>query len=194
MKKAIRIALYFLLTFPPSIQAQSDKPARLFKHGQADAWIGIGLLPTYVKDGARMVLPPVSTGADWMLSDQFSLGVALGYSNYEMKKLPVGEKDMRHYDNQTFQVMGRASAHFTRTDNLDIYGGFQFGVQSVQIKSLDGPFGRIEKLFGIRPQKKRFLYGVCLGLRFAISPKSCLFGEVGTGISFASIGLGVKIG
>ncbi len=192
MKKALpipTIAILLLLASGPLLYAQAYKPTRIFKHGQTDAWFGIGLLPTYAKDGARMVVPPVSAGLDWMVSDQFSLGGGVGYSNYEMEKLLSGVKEMRHYGNQTFQLMGRAAAHFTRTDNLDIYGGFQFGAQLVKVKSLDGPFGPIEKLYGIRPQKTRFLYGAYLGVRFAISPKTSLFGEVGTGISIAVIGV-----
>lgn len=196
MKKALSIStLVFslLLTTGLQLHAQAYRPTRMFRHGQADAWFGIGLLPTYAKDGARMAVPPVSAGVDWMVSDQFSLGGGLGYSNYEMEKLPVGVKEMRHYGNQTYQFMARAAAHFTQTDNLDLYGGFQLGAQLVQVTSLDGPFGPVEDLYGIRPQKTRFLYGAYLGLRFAISPKTSLFGEVGTGISIAVVGVGWRM-
>ena len=182
-----------LMNTQTAVEGQSYRPTRIFKHGQADFRIGAGVLPTYAKDASRMVVPPVSLGVDWMVSDQFSVGVELGYSHYQMEKLPAGETDMRHYDNQTLLVMTRALAHFTRRDNLDIYGGFRFGTQMVRIRSLDGPFGAIEQLIGIRPQRTRFQYGACLGFRFAVSPGTHILGEAGTGISLINVGVGFKI-
>ncbi|MCB0607962.1 MAG: hypothetical protein KDD12_09615 [Lewinella sp.] len=194
MKKCLLLAAFALSTaIANDLSAQYYKPTRIFKQGQADIRASAGLLPTYAKDASRMVVPPVSLGVDWMVSDQFSVGVELGYSHYQMEKLPAGETDMRHYDNQTLLVMTRALAHFTRRDNLDIYGGFRFGTQMVRIRSLDGPFGAIEQLIGIRPQRTRFQYGACLGFRFAVSPGTHILGEAGTGISLINVGVGFKI-
>lgn len=185
--------LFCILAGSTPAQAQYFRPTRIFKQGQVDIRTGIGLFPTYSKDASRISVPPVSLSADWMVADPFSLGVSAGYSLYQIEKIWRTDSSIRNYATHTLQVMARAAAHYTRTDNLDVYGGLQVGCQNTMVKSLNQPFGRIEQLHGIRPQRFSLFYGAFLGVRYAASAKLTLWGEFGTGISFAQVGFGVKI-
>ena len=62
MNNTIRLIL--LVSFLQTALALTAqyRPVRIFKHGQADARMGIGLLPTYSKDASRVVAPPLSVG------------------------------------------------------------------------------------------------------------------------------------
>lgn len=169
------------------------RPVRIFKHGQADARMGIGLLPTYSKDASRVVAPPVSVGFDWMAGDVLSIGFTQGYSHYEIEKLWNGDKTIRRYATRTWQSFFRFAAHYTRTDNLDIYGGMQAGGEFVAIRSVDHAFGPAEALHGIKPRRFRLQYGAFFGTRFAVSHKLLIWGELGTSISFVQTGIGMKL-
>ena len=182
-----------LMNTQTAVEGQSYRPTRIFKHGQADFRIGVGVLPTYAKANARTAVLPVSACLDWMLSNQLSLGFSAGYSRYGMSKVSAGKEFIRDYTNQTFQFAGRFAAHFTRTDNLDIYGGIELGAEHIRIQSESGPFGDFEHLYGIRPQRSHLRYGACLGLRYAVTPKTTIFGEVGTGIALAQVGVGKRL-
>ncbi|HMQ89981.1 MAG TPA: hypothetical protein PKB07_20420 [Flavilitoribacter sp.] len=192
-KHLLLLALCTSLLLSGRLEAQHYKPARIFRHNQADIWMGYGMFPTYSKDATRISVPPVSLGADWMLSDQFSLGASAGYSLYQIEKLWKGDSTIRHYATHTLQIMGRAAAHYTRTDILDIFGGLQVGVQHVRIRSDEGPFSEIEALHGMKPNRLRLIYGAYLGVRFAVGRKSTILAEFGTGVSFAQVGYGVKM-
>ncbi len=185
--------LVFMMSTPTASNAQSYRPTRIFKHGQADVRIGVGVLPTYAKANARTSVLPVSACADWMLNNQLSLGFSAGYSRYGMSKVSAGKEFIRDYTNQTFQFAGRFAAHFTRTDNMDIYGGIELGAEYIRIQSESGPFGDFEHLYGIRPQRTQLRYGAYLGIRYAVTPKTTIFGEVGTGISLAQVGVGKRL-
>ncbi len=193
MKLLHALLILCFLHCTTSLCGQYYKPARIFKKDQADAWMGVGLLPTYTKDASRISVPPVSIGLDWLVSDQFSLGASGGYSFYQIEKLWPGDTAIRRYSTQTLQIMGRAAAHYTRADNLDLYGGIQLGGQFTLINSLNGPFGRMEELHGIKPKKFRMQYGALFGVRFAVSRKSVVWSEFGTGISFIQVGYGIKV-
>ncbi|MCB0610680.1 MAG: hypothetical protein H6562_08560 [Lewinellaceae bacterium] len=196
MKKLFLLpALVFcaLMFTPETGDAQAYLPTRLFRHGQADAWFGIGVLPTYLKDQTRMSFLPVSAGADWMAGNLWSLGFSVGYSNYQMNKPPLPNENARRYRNTSILGMARVAAHFTKTDNLDFYGGFQLGAQATMIHSLSGEFGAYEDLHGIRPGKVRLQYGAFLGFKFAVSHKTSIFGELGTGVSLAQVGAAIRI-
>ncbi len=185
--------LFCTLAGPTPAQAQYFKPTRVFKQGQADIRMGIGVFPTYSKDASKISVPPLTVGIDWMMADQFSLGVTAGYSLYQIEKIWPIDSSVRKYSTHTLQLMARAAAHYTRTDNLDVYGGLQIGGQNTTINSHNQPFGRMEQLHGIKPQKLRLLYGAFLGVRFAASQKLNLWGEFGTGISFAQVGFEIRI-
>ena len=194
MKKCLLLAAFALSTaIANDLSAQYYKPTRIFKQGQADIRASAGLLPTYAKANARTAVLPVSACLDWMLSNQLSLGFSAGYSRYGMSKVSAGKEFIRDYTNQTFQFAGRFAAHFTRTDNLDIYGGIELGAEHIRIQSESGPFGDFEHLYGIRPQRSHLRYGACLGLRYAVTPKTTIFGEVGTGIALAQVGVGKRL-
>ncbi len=187
------MVVLFILLLTPDLGAQSYRPTRIFQHRQADAWMGIGLFPTYAKDASRMTVPPVSFGTDWMAGNQVSIGLSVGYSLYQIEKIWPGEVAVRHYATNTLQWMTRIATHYTRMDNLDILGGIQVGGQITLVDSKNGPFGNIEHLHGMKPKKFRLLYGAFFGARLAVSPNFTLLGELGTGVSFLQIGFGVKI-
>lgn len=189
MKKPIFtfvVVLVFSICFSQLIAQKTSY--RIFKKGQKDAWIGIGLLPTYLMDGGKIVLPPLTTGADYMVADYVSIGGQVGYSISEFQKRYTGPELTKHYQSRFYFVSLRAAVHCTKIENWDIYGGFALGYNLAKVSVVDGSFGKQEPPIGIKPRQDKVTYSGLLGVRFACCSKIGAFVEIGYGASLVMIG------
>ncbi len=189
MKKIINciIFLSFIVFSSFTASAQNGYP-RVFKQGQKDAFIGVGLIPTYLMDGGKIIMPPLTTGGDIMIADNFSLGGQFGYSVSETQRDFQSSEKTKQYRN-SFSFFGiRGAAHCTKWDNLDIYGGFNLGYNLTKINVINGEFGDEERHKGIKPKSGKVTYSGFIGVRYSCCNKIGIFGEIGYGASILMIG------
>ena len=172
---------------------QWSRPDRLFKEGQIDATIGIGLVPTFMMDGATTKLLPLIGSLEYRFGEKFSLGLMAGHSICESKPKSVGNGDIRAtWTNHFTQLALRPAVHIVKSDTWDIYGGFAIGMSITALEgkcnSTEFDLPEYESHVGIRRNKSDFLYTGFLGVRYVMSPKWMLGAEAGLGVSIFTVG------
>ncbi len=181
------------LLFAIATQAQR-RTDRMYQEGQRDVWVGVGLLPTYLMDGAKMVLPPVTFGGDQMISDNFSLGGKFGYSVSEFKKDYATLEHPKTYQNTSYFFGIRPAAHCTKIQKWDIFGGFSLGYSITHIEVMEGgAFGSEEEHIKLLPKRQKLTYTGFLGIRYSCCGKVGVFGELGFGASLLMAGMTYRI-
>lgn len=167
-------------------------PTRLFEKGQWDASVSAGLVPTYLMDKATVLVPPVSLGVGYRISEKFSIGAAAGHSVSESRPITTPEGIKAQWTNSHYTVGLRPGIHITRKENWDFYGGFSVGVN---FSNLDGKsdfeeadMREIESHLGIRERTVSPSFYGFTGMRYVVSPKWTVNGEIGFGISIFTVG------
>ncbi|MEK7253854.1 MAG: hypothetical protein AAB316_03860 [Bacteroidota bacterium] len=193
---ALLLLLSLLMAAFTGVFAQSYKkyiPERDYKKGRTDLTFLTGVLPTFLMDGAKINIPPMSVGVERMLSENISIGVQMGHSSSTTRNESVFEESKR-YRNSFYFVGIRSAAHCNcRMDNLDIYGGAMLGYNLSLISVENGSFGELEEHLGIKEKEGKVTYSAFLGVRYACSKKLTLVGEFGYGISIIQLGFGYQI-
>lgn len=190
MKSLITLSFCLLLVFPTGSYAQKKSNRyKAFAAGNASVSLGIGLLPTYLMDGADIVLPPLTLGADYMVSDIVSLGLQAGHSESLSRRGKDGTELVKEYHNNTTQLGLRFAAHCTKWEPWDFYGGLLLGYNMIRVKPTTGSMGEYEALKGIRESTDRLTYSGFLGLRHSCCGRISFFGEIGFGISLLHVGV-----
>ncbi len=93
-----------------------------------------------------------------------------------------------------FTTLGlKGNVHFTERRNLDIYGGFLLACHFSKIELEAGEEETLARHIGIKPHSATLAWSGFIGTRYAFSGKLSVFGEVGYGISLATIGLGYRL-
>lgn len=172
-------------------------PTREFEKGQFDASFGAGLLPTYLMDKATVLVPPLSVGVDYRMSEKFSLGLAAGHSVSESRPITTPEGILAQWTNSHFNVGLKPGVHFTVKENWDFYGGFQIGFNyskltgKTEIKQVS--IDEINKHMGIESNISPSFFGYT-GVRYVVSPKWTVNTEIGFGISLLNVGVTYLLG
>jgi hypothetical protein len=196
MKKSI-ITLFFAALFcfsSTAIFAQYKKPNRIFKKGQFDIHASLGLAPTFLADKGKSIVPPMILGADYMVADQFSLGLSVGHSVTQTQEELVSDGIFGSWRNETYEATLRSGVHVTRFDNISIYGGF---LLNYNVAYVEGSHPEMEEMAvhkGIKPKSVSLIPGGYVGFKYAISQKITLGSELGfSGISLFRVGVGFRI-
>lgn len=186
MKKLIlSIAVLFALL-------QMGQAQRFSPH--FDLNLGLGVLPTFLKDYGKANMLPVSFSADYRLSKQFSLGLQAGYSSTASGLQQFKDGSTGQWNHHLRVISLRSAAHSrTFNDCWGIYGGVVLGYASSKIHMMEGEMAKAKKEKGIDRRRGSLLYTGFLGARCSISPHVGFFGEISYGVSIASIGLSVRI-
>lgn len=187
--KRMMILLTLLVYALTSANAQTT-----FKKGDIELAAGIGLLPTFAKDGATMVVPPASVRFNVRLASNFSLGAYAAFSSSEAHQSGLPGGAVRDVRNEFYLFGLRAAAHANRMDNWDIYGGAMLGYNVPKVSEditkeksdVDGP------AFS-RPAENKLTYSAFVGASYYPIKNIGLFAEVGYGISIFNMGLSVKL-
>ena len=184
----------FSILILPNLNGQYAQPKRLFKKGETDVLAGFGLFPTFVKDQVNQVLPPLTLRYERRISNNYSIGLELGASIATTNKKELFSDD-KQYRNRFYFLALRNTAHCNceNLDNWDIYGGFALGINITKIAVINGAFGPLEELYGIKPQKTQMTFHGYVGLRYACTPNLSFFGEFGYGASIIQVGIGYKL-
>ncbi|HMQ63142.1 MAG TPA: hypothetical protein PKE06_20835 [Flavilitoribacter sp.] len=193
MKKLI-FALALLIVMTIQLPAQFTN----FKPGNVEFAAGIGVLPTYFKDKATTVVPPVSARLDVRVTPGFTLGAFAGYSSYTKEKLSAPSGAVTHIENESLMIGLRAAMHALRVTNTDIYGGFQLGYEIPNVNTVatqvptDSPRDDIQPSFS-RPAENKLVYSGFIGASHYLTKRVGFYGEVGFGISVLNVGLTWKL-
>ena len=165
-----------------------------FVGGDIEFAAGIGLLPTFVKDDATTIVPPVSARLGVRLAPNFSLGAYAAYSSSESLQRELPDGAIEDLSNEFFMVGLRAAAHASRIENWDIYGGAMIGYNMPNVSSekvseksnSDGPSFS-------RPAENEFTYSAFVGASYYPVKNLGVFAEIGYGISLLNMGVSLKI-
>lgn len=178
------------------VSAQKKSKPHYFKAGEIDFDMGIGIIPTYFKDKAQVVIPPMTIGLQYRVNPNFGVSTRLGHSIYlsnpEVNQNPSKEPK-KTYKNQALFSSIRLSAHCVKLADWDIYGGFSFAYYRIKIEPTTGTFGPYEATYGIKPNSNKFSYHGFLGTRYVCCGRLSFFGEIGYGVSLLHLGIGYRI-
>lgn len=132
--------------------------------------------------------PPISLGLQFGVHEKLSVGGIVGYSS--------SSYDFGHWNGQDWSwtyryifVGARGEYHFVDVDvkDLDLYGGLTLGYNIVSVSEPTGYTGPYTA------ESSYLLYGFHAGARYMFSPKLGVFGELGYGIGYITLGLNVKL-
>lgn len=188
MKKIALLSCIFML-FLTAAQSQVK-----FQAGDIEFSTGIGLFPTYAKDKAQSLVPPISARLDIRLGNKFTLGAYAAYSAYERLQISLPDGSIQDLSSKTTILGLRAAAHHSPLDNWDVYGGAMLGYNMPEVEKTiteekilneDGPSFS-------RPAENTFTYSAFLGAAYYPTKKLGLFAEVGYGISIFTTGMSFR--
>ena len=187
------LSLSLLLALTNTVEAQNNRPNRVFKKGQLDLQAGIGLAPTFLADGGRQLVPPMSLSADMMLSDNFSVGLFSGYTKAQSKEFLVADGIEAQWQNSMVEVGARFAFHYTKMQDWDIYGGFAFTYSHSSITAMRAELDKIAANLGVEPTSSAFFPTAVMGARWAFSSKWTAFSEISYGVSIIKAGVGYRL-
>jgi hypothetical protein len=186
MKKLILSLTVFCMALQFAV-AQRFEP-------HVDLNLGIGVLPTFVKDHGKAKVLPLSLTADYKFTRNFSLGIGASYSLTESGLQQFRDGTSAQWRNSFSAVTLRAAAHSSLLNGcFNIYGGLNAGYTNSNIEMIQGEEKKVTAERGIGRTGSNFLYTAFLGGRYCIGKKAGLFGEIGFGVSIATVGLSVRL-
>jgi hypothetical protein len=202
MRTSTILALIVLSMLTSRISYSQDYsqngPTRLFAANQVDAIVFVGALPTYVADKATVDVPPVSAGLSYMVSPIFGVDFLIGHSISTSSKHFFTDQAYATWTNALYFAAIRPAIHFTKRDNIDIYGGMSMGFHYSKMTGNPGGdlstlrLSEYENHLGIKSTWKPAFSGF-LGARYALSPNLTINSEIGFNVSILSIGLGYRL-
>ena len=194
MKTFIRkIILCVLMLYASSLSAQMSAPHFSSKGSQFIS-LGIGLFPTFLKDGGDLLIPPTSLFYEKKLKDHLSLGGSIGYSNTLSKVYYGAASEFKAYENRFYYFNVRSGGHCVLYKNWDFYGGGSIGYYFLKMKSQMGAFGDFEHHRGIKEQSGNIVWNAYVGLRYNCCSRLIFHGELSYGVSIFNFGIGFKLG
>jgi hypothetical protein len=181
--------LFFLLFF----SAINFTNAQRYTGPYTDLQIGIGLFPTFLKVKAKTERLPMQISADCRLTKNFSIGAAIGYSETSFRKhINAYQGDVRWQNN--FGTAGlRFAAHSRPISAWHIYGGTHLGIGMSHITILEGNPEKARDALGLKEKNTQLLLTGFVGTRCQLGKRTALFGEIGLGVSLATLGVSLRI-
>lgn len=153
-----------------------------------DVRLGVGLLPTFLKDKTKTMMPPVILSADYFVRPNFSLGLFLGHSASNTRVEVQGDGQPMQCRNNLTVTGLRAAVHTTGHDKWSAYGGLTVGYAHSQVMVLQGDVEKLVKHNNYKEHSGKPLLTAFVGGRYALSPRIGIFGELGYSISLLTLG------
>ena len=176
MKRIITTSLILLFAVSIAFAQPYQKGSKVINAG-----IGFGLSGIYGDAG----MPPVSVGFQYGLEDKISIGGIAGFSTSS-----YGWDEWKW--DYTYIIIGaRGEYHFLESsEKLDAYVGATLGYNIVSVSEPDG----YERLWGgYETEASYFIYGFHVGARYALSNNIGIFGELGYGVGYLTVGATFKL-
>ena len=190
----------FILFFELSATAN----AQSFGKGQKDINIGIGLGSTYYSNTYNTNVPPLSFSYEVGITDDISLGGYFSFASASYKFTSSefcnggGPPVWYNYTDEykySYTILGLRGAYhlakFIPHDNLDVYGGIMLGYDIVHVNytSTSVCTGH----YSAYGAASEVAFSFFLGTRYRFNDKLGIFGELGYGLSYLTIGLSIKM-
>lgn len=182
---------------PRSAKARMEKRLDVFSERSFKSFFSVeayhGLTNTFSKDVTRTVASPLSLGLNYRISPVFSMGLFAGRSNYASE---INYYDKRYTTatetrSQIFSL--RLNAHLPIGLRGEAYGGIGFGHRTTDITASEPP--RHSETVSdpiVRPQNG-FLSTAQVGVRYSLSPRIGIQGEISSGISLLNVGVSYRL-
>ena len=108
-----------------------------------EASVGMGLLPTFIKDKSLTDVPPLMAGIDYRINKKLSVGLFAGHTKVETGINMVGDNRPERFQNNFSMIGLRFAIHSTYFEKWDLYGGMSY---AYTISNIDVIEGDIEEL------------------------------------------------
>lgn len=198
MKNILFVLVAFFTFTLTSANAQNNK---VFKKGNFNTSVGIGLLPTYFADNAQVNMMPINLRVGYNIADHFNVNLYTGFSSSTSKAIQDHNGNTRDYDNNFLMIGLRGELHAAKTDKFDIYGGFMIGYNKAFVNETIYVDGVVENPIDapsnepttFKPQGSKVLFSGFIGATYFVNPKMGIFGEVGYGVSLVNLGASFKL-
>ena len=170
----LAIVTIFSLTIT-SVTAQNQ----VFKKGNFNTSVGIGLLPTYFADNAKINIMPVNIKVGYNITDQFNVNLYTGFSSTTSTAVKDVSGNMRDYDNKFLMIGLRGELHTIKREKFDIYGGFMLGYNKAFVTETIYTDGDLENTIDaptnqpttFKPQGGKMLFSGFIGATYFVKPK-----------------------
>ena len=166
-----------------------------FEKGDMDISAGIGLMPTFVDKNTKAALPPISMSMTYRFKKHLAIGTYFGYSatDYVNPVENILKSESQTSMRNNFYIIGlRGEGHFVR-DRVDFYGGGMIGYSFSNNRNVQaGQTGSIENI-KVETYADQLTWSGLIGLKYLISPKVGLYGEVCYGVSLFNVGATFKL-
>jgi hypothetical protein len=182
MKKVVLTLLVAVLALQISAQEST------FNKGDKVLNLGIGLGNALYGSGYTSKMIPLSAsfevGVADGIADKGTIGVGgyVGYSGAKWEYLGWG------YKFTNFIIGARGTFHYPLAEKLDTYGGLLLGYNSVSTKDI----GNVDPLYNFSWEDSGLVYSLFLGGRYYFTDNVAGFAELGSGISYLTIGAAFK--
>jgi hypothetical protein len=191
MKIQVLLTLAGAMFFSLALTAQSNAT----KAGKFTVSTGIGILPTYFKDGASAKVPALSLRAGYVVSKRFTLNAYFGYSSTIAGPQVFDDGVFTQIENTSIVGGLRGEIRHEITKKLEFYGGGMLGISHANITEVEANTGRAISRnpdeptpYNPNPPKSTFTYSGFVGTTYFIQPKFGVFTELGYGISLLTAG------
>lgn len=178
---------YFTAAVLLGLISVSNINAQGYQNGSKTLNMGVGFGLAGIEGDAT--IPPISAGLQFGITDKISVGGIIGYSGSSYK---FGFLSSSYEWKYSYIILGaRGEYHFLESNNkLDAYGGATLGYE---LLSVTEP-GNLPK-YGVTYSTKgsALLFGIHVGGRYAISNNFGVFGELGYGMGYITVGAFLKL-
>jgi hypothetical protein len=188
MKTLTPFILILLFVFVSNQHLKAQRPNWKKNHQYWQVRAGIGLLPTFLKDQATAVCPPLSIELNYRLTPRFSLGLLAGGS--------LSTVTLEHHSGSSlklrnkFQMIAlRGAVHTQRWEKWKPYGGISLAYQYNKVDEMKTQKVTTSPIY-YAPRKSGFFYGAFVGTCYQPVPQVEIFGELGFGLSILTMGVG----
>ncbi|MFP4458727.1 MAG: outer membrane beta-barrel protein [Candidatus Zixiibacteriota bacterium] len=179
-KLIFAVVLFLVLVVPVMAQTAYNVNDKVLQAG-----LGLGMAGLYGDSG----VPPVSVGLSMGYNDNISFGGLVGYAS---SKYTYSYHDGSDYGwKYTYiAIMARGSYHFDilNSSDIDTYVGLSLGYNVVTSSEFGDWYGEPTSA-----SSSYLLYGAHFGIRYYFNPNMGVFGELGYGLSYATVGLSFKL-
>ena len=155
---------------------------------------GVGLLPTFLKDGGQAELLPLTFTADYKLSNNFTLGLATGHSITRTGERKMRDGSMAQWVHH-FTTVGIRTGGYSKliAERWHFYGGLFIGCSVSDVEMMHGEEEKVRREMGIKRSNTKMFYTAYVGARYRITPHVGAFAEASLGVSLVSIGVSVSV-
>lgn len=181
---AATLALLFMAAAPLN--------AQMYKKGQQDLHIGVGLGSTFYGSGYRSVIPPLNVSYEKGITDNIGVGGYLGYSSSRYR---YSGYNSNYYWRYNYVIVGaRAAYHYDlfEVPKLDTYGGIMLGFTFANARfHSNDPL--VDESNYSSPGAGGVVWSGFVGARYQFKEKLGAYAELGYGISWLNMGVRLKI-